>query len=433
MEQNHLHSIASSLFDAMDDSTWKDQSLDAIEGAVQRLLAQLGTTLLEDFLLPKRIADLEQQVDDGHLFCPDCGGCWRLHKRQQHRHLKSLFAGRVRLTRSQYVCRSCQHYRCVADEGLQLPAHQMTPRLATLTALCGASWSYPLGAAFLNFLLGVEIADKSVELVTKDARLAPAELAPQALAKPPGVVTADGVLIHGRKKDSWLEMKVASFFSHVVEVSDSRRAVQDASFVASAVQEWRDFVGAVTQEAKRRGLSGWESVEFVSDGAEGIWQLQEMIFPNAQRRLDLYHSKCKIGERLKQAYAGSAKKKSIEEAVQGYFEKGLVKESIAYLKKRTPREADKKKAAQKLIGYLERHQGRIANYQAVQAAGGCVSSGLTEKANDLLVCRRMKEGTMHWTRAGAAPVLQRRQHFINQYASKRTGAYEVAFCHHFFQ
>jgi hypothetical protein len=258
-------------------------------------------------------------------------------------------------------------------------------------------------------------------------------LPPAPLAKPPGVVTADGVLIHGRKKDAWLEMKVASFFSHLVEGSGGRRAVQDASFVASAGREWQGFVAPVTAEAFRRGLSGWEEVEFVSDGAEGIWQLQEMVFPKARKRLDLYHSKCKIGERVKQAYAGSAKRQAIEEAVQAYFEKGLVEEAIRYLKRRRPRAAGKKQAAQKLIGYLERHRERIPDYEAVRAAGGCVSSGLTEKANDLLVCRRLKEGTMHWTREGAEPVLQRRQHFINRHASRRDGAYEVAFCRDFFQ
>ena len=433
MEQNQLHSIAQSLFDAMAESTWKDQSLDAIEGHVQSLLAQLGNTVMERLILPKRIQEIEQQVNDGRRRCPTCDVAFQRHKAKQVRHLKTLFGNRLTLTRTQFCCPSCRTYPAIADAVLGLGSHQMTPRLATVTALCGASWSYAVASAFVDFLLGVEVCDKTVELITKDQTGTVEVLPKERLQQPPGVVTADGVLIHSREKDRWLEMKVASFFSQVATVSRGRRQVLDASFVGSAVPQWREFVGAVTKEAERRGLSGWEPVEFVSDGAEGIWQLQEMIFPQAKKRLDLYHSKCKIGERMKQAYGGSPKKEAIEEQMQEYLEKGMVEEAMSYLRKRVPRTESKKQAAKKLLGYLERHRERIPNYEKVKEEGGTVSSGLMEKANDLVVCRRMKEGEMHWTREGAAPVIARRQQFLNKHARKRTGAYEVAFCRDFFQ
>ena len=97
----------------------------------------------------------------------------------------------------------------------------------------------------------------------------------------------DGILIRGKEKDQWLEMKVGSFFSNVVEVSEKRQEVLDASFVGGSMEKWEDFEGRVTAEAFRRGLDCTEEVEFVSDGAEGIWSLQETVFPNAKTRLDL--------------------------------------------------------------------------------------------------------------------------------------------------
>jgi hypothetical protein len=81
------------------------------------------------------------------------------------------------------------------------------------------------------------------------------------------------------------------------------------------------------------------------------------------------------------------------------------------------------------MSYLQRHRDRLPNYQQVKADGGTVSSGLMEKANDLIVVRRLKVDTMHWTRPGADPVIQRRTHFINQQARTRTGPYDLAFCH----
>jgi len=332
MEQDQLDSIASPLFEAMTLSNWNNLSLDSIEAHLQRLLAQLANSLLENFILPNRIAEIQRQVEAASLLCCECGSKWQTHKLNQLIHPKTLFGNRIAIFRTQYYCPTCQTYLSVADQVLELPSHQMTPRLASVVAFCGASWSYALTSAFLEFLLGVEVSDKTVERFAKDEQQMPAPLPQEPLKEPPCIVTADGVLIRGRKKDSLLEMKVASFFSQVVEGSHNRRQVQDASFVASAAQEWREFVSCVSEEANRQGLSGWEEVEFVSDGAEGIWQMQEMVFPRAKKRLDLYHSKCKVGERIKQAYRGSAKKEEIEERVEGYIEKGMIDEAINYLK-----------------------------------------------------------------------------------------------------
>jgi hypothetical protein len=40
-------------------------------------------------------------------------------------------------------------------------------------------------------------------------------------------------------------------------------------------------------------------------------------------------------------------------------------------------------------------------------------SGLTEKANDLVVVPRMKDGKMHWSRTGANAVALLRAHVLN--------------------
>jgi hypothetical protein len=152
----------------------------------------------------------------------------------------------------------------------------MTPRLATMVALCGASWSYPVASAFLTFFLGVEVCAKTVcNLICSEATK-PLPLAPDPLKAPPGVVELDGVLIQGRVQDQWLEMKVGSFFSQTAEVSRDRREVLDASFVGSACQAWQEFEQPVTLEAQRRGLRCDEPIEFIADGASGIWSLQEV-------------------------------------------------------------------------------------------------------------------------------------------------------------
>jgi hypothetical protein len=321
----------------------------------------------------------------------------------------------------------------VADRVLGLVHHQMTPRLALMAALCGASWSYEVAAAFLAFFLGVKLCAKTIENVTCNEQLQPQPLPADPLDKPPGVVGLDGVLIRSRKPDQWLEMKVGCFFSQVSPVSKDRNQVLDASFVAGAMQQWQDFEQPVTAEAQRRGLDCSEPIEFVADGAEGIWSLQQTVFPNAQTRLDLFHAKSKIYQRTEQAYPHSAGKKQHQSHLLDSLEKGSVREAIGYLQKHLPRNEYRQRAAKKLISYLERHQEHIPNYSQVQAQGGTVSSGLIEKGNDLIVVRRLKEDIMHWTREGADPIIQHRTAFINQHARSRTGPYDLAFGHNFVQ
>jgi hypothetical protein len=318
----------------------------------------------------------------------------------------------------------------VADRILGLVNHQMTPRLTMLTALAGASWSYEVAAAFLAFFLGVQLCAKTIENVTTNEPLQPEPLPPDPLDKPPGVVGIDGVLIRSRQKDQWLEMKVGCFFSHVAAISKDRNQVLDASFVAGAMQPWQEFQQPVTLEAQRRGLNGSEPVEFVADGAEGIWSLQEMVFPNARTRLDLFHAKSKIYRRTEQAYGSSWSKQQHQSQLLDCLEKGCVDQALIYLKTHLPGRKSQQQAVRKLIGYLQRHQDHIPNYTEIQAEGGTVSSGLVEKANDLVVVRRLKDPIMHWTRPGADPILQHRTAFINQHARSRTAPYDLAFAYH---
>jgi hypothetical protein len=433
MELNDLKPIAENLFLIMPESDYKSQDASHLEAAIQGLVNQLASVLMQDFVLPARIAEIHAQVAAGSLPCPHCHQQLQLHKPNQPIHLKTIFGHPITLSRHQYVCSACQTYFNIADAPLGLIGRQMTPRLALIVALCGASWSYAVGSAFLDFLLGVEVSAKTVELVTNDARVEQEALPQEPLDQPPGVVGCDGVLIRGRQQDQWLEMKVGCFFSQVAPVSESRSEVLDASFVASACEQWKDFAPLVTEEAFRRGLDCTEAIEFVGDGAEGIWSLQEMVFPYARTRLDLYHAKKKISHRTGQAYKQNPAKEKHREALTRHLERGEVDEAISYISRHNPRVGWKKEGARKLINYLKRHKSHIPNYEEIKKEGGTVSSGLIEKGNDLVVVRRMKEGLMHWSRTGAGPVIKHRTRFINRGARARTGPYDLAFCRQAFQ
>jgi hypothetical protein len=417
------------VWEAMSEAKWSEKGLDEMERQVQEVVNQVGHRVMQDFLVPARVRQIEQQVEAGAIRCQGCDGRLQRHKKDQAIHPKTIFGEKMTISRDQFYCQRCDQYPMVADHELGLLGPQMTPRLAVVVLLCGASWGYEVGSAFLAFLFGVNVPAKTIQRVTQDERVKLGELGPEPLSRPPGVVTMDGVLIRGRERGQWLETKVGSFFSQVVPVSRQRNEVLDASFVASAKQEWTEFHEPVLKEAQRRGLSGLEPVEFVSDGAAGIWELQQTIFPLAQLRLDQYHTKCKIGERLEHAYGRSTSGQHHQRKVQDDVENGLVDQAVTYLQRHRPRDSVKQQAVDRLIGYLQRHRQRIPNYRQIKSEGGTVSSGLMEKANDVVVVRRLKEKIMHWSREGAHAVILHRTTFINQHARSRTGPYDLAFCY----
>src|SRR5262249_48243840 len=153
---------------------WKDKSLDQIESSIQAIVNHLASTVLAQFVSPARVNQIEQQISSGQILCDQCQSHLQLHKQDIQIHPNSIFGEEISLSRSQYYCPTCDTYSYVADRFLGLFNHRMTPRLAIVTALCGASWSYEVASAFLDFLLGVSVCANTVENVTTNQEL-PAE------------------------------------------------------------------------------------------------------------------------------------------------------------------------------------------------------------------------------------------------------------------
>src|ERR1700754_3018044 len=100
MEPFNLHSIADSLFNAIDFSSFSDSSLDQIELLTQNLVSVVANTLLQDFILPKIISDLHLSISNGQTLCRDCQGLLRLHKTDQSIHIKTIFGSEISLSRN---------------------------------------------------------------------------------------------------------------------------------------------------------------------------------------------------------------------------------------------------------------------------------------------------------------------------------------------
>lgn len=211
MELEKLETIAHQLSEMLPESVWQGKAAAEMEQEIQQVMSQIGNLVLGNHVMAGRIREIERGVEAGACRCDVCGGKYHVHQRQGMIHPTSVF-GVLEVERTPYVCSECGRFEVVADRELGLVSHQMTPRLAVMVALCGASWSYQVASAFITFFLGIGVSTKTVANVTRNQAMRPDPLPVEPLKMPPGVVEMDGVLIRGREPDSWLEMKVASFF-----------------------------------------------------------------------------------------------------------------------------------------------------------------------------------------------------------------------------
>jgi hypothetical protein len=63
-------------------------------------------------------------------------------------------------------------------------------------------------------------------------------------------------------------------------------------------------------------------------------------------------------------------------------------------------DAKNKEKQEELIGYLEKNERYIIDYDRRKSVGKIIGSGRTEKQNDILVSKRQKRKAMAWSAKG---------------------------------
>lgn len=395
-------------------------SLEEIEQRAHKEAARIANAAIEAFA---------QRVVDQAEACPPVCGCGGQPVAQQRRRRGLLVVdGLVHLWLRRYRCSACGTWRCPGAEALKLRAKQrMTRTVQELICRFGLAWSFVLGARLLaKALPGVQVSAKTVERCTKRcARVVAAQeeaAAAGAAADEPGVartgpvftnpkrvyVGLDGIMVRGRKVKEWVEIQVGSLWSHCVELPGRRhprREIRDRTVVARA-QGWEVLGRHVWRMFAARGGAVGEQTEVVvlGDGASGIRSLWELHFGGCLALLDPWHLWEKVKQRSREVLG---KKEAAWEACQAVWEHlkvGAVGPARKLIEA-WPASSDWAKGQrERLIGYLERNRDTIGNYEALRAAGYQVGSGPAEKANDMVVAPRMKNGKMHWGREGANDV-----------------------------
>lgn len=141
---------------------------------------------------------------------------------------------------------------------------------------------------------------------------------------------------------------------------------------------------------------------FLADGAQWIRQWFDGLHVSGKAMvLCWYHLYKRCGECLSMACRGREHREKVQLEIAGHLWEGRVREAIEVLESRRD-EMKNTKALDQLIGYLQRREGYIPNYQARRKAGLWIASNRIEKFNDWAISTRCKGRGMDWTADGAA-------------------------------
>jgi hypothetical protein len=404
-------------------------SLEEIEQHVHRRAHQIARAALEQ--------RAQEVVDAAEAVPPPPCACGQQPQAQQRRRRELLaLPGLLRLRLRRYRCPACRHWYCPGATALQLsPKQRLTRTLTELLGQYGVAWSFALGARLLPRVLPeVAVSAKTVErcvarcghtvAAREEATAAAAARAPATAASGPALanpqrpyLALDGVLVRARAAGSWLEVQVASLWSAWIDLPDRkhpRRQITDATFAARA-EGWEALGRHAWRLLVERGAVGQADPELVvlGDGASGIRSVWEQQLPPCRALLDPWHLWEKVKERGREVLGRGPGTLTACQAVYGQLKGGAVAAAVALVRGWEARSDWACKRQERLVAYLERNQDVIHNYEQLRADGYLVGAGLMEKANDLVVVPRMKNGKMHWSRSGANRVALLRAHLIS--------------------
>lgn len=178
-------------------------------------------------------------------------------------------------------------------------------------------------------------------------------------------------------------------------------------------------------EAVRRGYgtSKFKTVQFVADGADTLWSLQQEFFPDATVCLDWVHAVEKLWACGKAVNRGSRTKRTPLETwvreQRRQLRHGHLKDVISTLRDALdataatgPGNKYRRKVLEDTINHFVKNRHRM-RYHRLRRKGLVISSGLIEGTVRHLVGMRLDGPGMRWGKARAEAVLQLRCVLLN--------------------
>ena len=137
----------------------------------------------------------------------------------------------------------------------------------------------------------------------------------------------------------------------------------------------------------------------ISDGARSIKkEVQELSGAQVTHFLDWYHVEAKVHQLLSQIAPNKAVKEATTQTMLQALWQGHAAEACAALRAVAAKNGAKQG---ELLGYLEKNEAYLIDYEKRQQTGKVIGSGRMEKQNDVVVAQRQKRKGMSWSKQGS--------------------------------
>ena len=188
----------------------------------------------------------------------------------------------------------------------------------------------------------------------------------------------------------------------------------DSTTYPGAIESAEEFGRRIYAEAWGRGWSRALQKVVIGDGAEWIWNLVALHFPDATQIVDLYHARQHLWEAARRLFPNEVGKQKAWMKIhqKRLLDRGKIEKLVGALRSM---ESDNREVAEKIrteADYFERNAERM-RYPKFRRQHLFVGSGVIEAGCKTVVASRLKRSGMFWTVRGANAILALRCCHLN--------------------
>jgi len=416
----------------------KNQIMTKVVGAIERfsginVKVQDGDVLyVAEHVAFKMGLSIANAMLQGFVDSQSAGHCGQQHidEQDQHRQFKQYVTKTVETIVGPITVRSAQYYskqvepHCVypARERLGLPEGEYSRGMEELIVLAGADAVYRNGLQLLNRLTGANVSVRKTATTVASwgeqakekvsARLEQPESPAERVAATLPVkglrmcVGIDGTCV--QTTEQWREVKLITNYAF----DSSGRKIGQASY-AGTLNYQEDFGTLLWELMERTRASRAEVLVWLGDGAQWIWNQQEIVAPQAVAIVDFYHPSGRLRELGRALHSKPKDARRWSKRWIKKLYKGKVEALLRILRRHhrdlgdPPKDCaddDPRKIVRDALRYFANNAGRM-RYDEYIAKGYPIGSGVIESACRHIVGLRMKRtATMAWSEQNAEAI-----------------------------
>src|ERR1700694_2747391 len=421
--------------------------MEATEMMVRSAMLQAGATILTKLL------QFPAPAADQRTVACSCG-----HP-AYYRELRSkpvlTVVGKVEVSRPYYLCLHCHTGQFPADVELDIENKEFSPGVRRMQAVVGQAVPFDHGRQQMKLLADLEVTTKGVERTAeaigeniaareqREIQRAVQLDLPMVVGKPVPIlyVQMDGTGVPVVKKETvgrqgktegqpahTREAKLGCVFTQTTWDKEGY-AIRDpdSTTYTGAIESAEEFGRRIYAEAWGRGWGRALRKVVIGGGAEWMWNLVALHFPDALQIVDLYHARQHLWEAARRLFPNAEGKQKAWMKIhqKRLLDRGEIENLVGALRSIETANPQMAKKIRTEADYFERNAERM-RYPKFRRQHLFVGSGVIEAGCKTVIGSRLKQSGMFWTVRGANAILALRcSHFNGRFEDYWEGRREA--------